>query len=164
MAGRAKSGLAPNFLQNVHGLSIREIGALGSVGSLGTVALSLGLGSLHAGVGFLLGQVAMGLFAALLWQGNTMIWFGAAYFFLGGFRAARSLAMAVIGEFVPPENIGLTYGIAETVAGMAVIFAPPLAGFLYETNPVSIFQTALGLILLSALWSAARIYRSTSGK
>jgi DHA1 family multidrug resistance protein-like MFS transporter len=143
--------LAPIYLQNVHNLSLSQIGSLGAISSIGTVLLSLGLGSLHAGLGFVLGQISTTFFPLLLWQGTSMTWFAMGYFMLGGFRAAGSLAVARIRSLVPTSKMGLAYGIAETTSGLAIIIAPLLAGYLYETNPAWIFQTALSLTLVSVI-------------
>lgn len=141
--------LTPNFLQNENGLSLGEIGTLGAIGSLGNVILSLLLGSLKSQMGFILGQLSTGLFALLLWRGAGLPWFAAGYFLLGGYRAARALAIAQVRALVRPSNMGLAYGIAETVGGTAIILAPPLAGFLYEYNPMWMYQTAIALVIVS---------------
>jgi MFS family permease len=145
--------LAPNYLQNVQRLSLQQIGALGSISSLGTVTLSLIAGSMNTGSGFIFGQIAAGLFPLFLWQGIGFPWFAVGYFMLGGFRAARAMAMAQISKLIPPVIIGTAYGIAESVSGAAIIIAPPLAGFLYEVNPDLIFQSAIVLLVISTLLS-----------
>ena len=141
--------LSSNYLQNQLSLSIRNIGSLGSLGSLGAVVFSLGLGSLNTNFGFILGQIASGLFAVLLWQGTGLPWFAAGYFFLGGFRTSKSMAIAYIGGLVSKKNLGLAYGISESVGGAALILAPLLAGLLYEQNPRMIYQVGAGLVVLS---------------
>jgi len=143
--------LSSNYLQNEQSLSIGNIGNLGSLGSLGAVVISLGLGYIDTKLGFLLGQIAAGLFAVFLWQGTGMSWFSIGYFFLGGFKASRSMAIAYIGELVSTKNIGLAYGIAESVGGAAMIFAPLLAGFLYDYNPQMVYHVGVVLILFSLL-------------
>ena len=143
--------LSPNFLQNQHGLNFSQIGQLGSISSLGVVLLSLLLGQLEARLGFLLGQAAVGLFALFFWQGNSWIWFAIGYFLLGGYRPMRALAAAQIRPLVPPAKIGLAYGIMETVSAAAVFLAPPIAGILYDLQPVIIYISSIALILLSII-------------
>jgi len=145
--------LAPNFLQNFHNLSLQEIGTLGSISSLGTVILSLTAGSLNARIGFILGQATAGLFPLLLWHGVRFPWFAAGYFMLGGFKAARSMAMAQISGMISASKIGVAYGVSETVSGFAIIIAPPLAGLLYEKNPGFVFQGSIVLMVISILLS-----------
>jgi len=143
--------LAPNFLQNQRGLSLIQIGQLYSIGGIGIVFLNLILGQLEARLGFLIGQLAVGLYAVLLWKGTSLPWFAVAYFLLGGFRTARSLATAQIRSLVQQVNMGLAYGLAETSSAFATILAPLLAGYLYERNPVWIFPFSAVTILLSLL-------------
>lgn len=152
--------LAPNFLQNVHHLSISQIGLLGSVSSTGTVILNLVIGTLNARTGLILSQVAAGFFPLLLWKGLGLPWFAVAYFMLGGYRAARSVSIAHIRSLISTANMGLAYGIAETVSGAAIILAPPLAGFLYENNPVWIFQAGLGLSFIAFMLTIATIKKT----
>lgn len=146
--------LAPNFLQNQRGLSLIQIGQLYSIGGIGIVVLNLILGQLEARLGFLIGQLAVGLYAVLLWKGTSLPWFAGAYFLLGGFRTARSLATAQIRSLVHQINMGLAYGLAETSSAFATILAPLLAGYLYERNPVWIFPLSAGIIVLSVLIGA----------
>ncbi len=145
--------LAPNFLQNYHGLTLQQIGTLGSINGLGTVMLSLIAGSFGAGSGFIFGLIISGLFPLLLWLGTDFPWFALGYFMLGGFRVARAMAMAYISGMISTAKIGTAYGIAESVSGAAIIIAPPLSGFLYENNPNFIFQTGFILVMISTLLS-----------
>ncbi|MBN2146783.1 MAG: MFS transporter [Anaerolineales bacterium] len=145
--------LSPNFLQNIRQLDLQQIGQLGSYGSIGVVVLSLLLGHIPARWGFLAGQVCVAGFSLVLWRGSGMFWYAVGYFLLGGYRVVRSLATAQTRELIPPAWMGLAYGITETVGASVVIFAPPLAGALYEINPSYIFALSLGLILISLLAS-----------
>jgi MFS family permease len=146
--------LSSNFLQNERGLSLGQIGQLGAISSLGVVVLSLVLGQLDARLGFLLGQAAVGLFAVLLWTGTGIPWFAAGYFLLGGNRTARSLASAHTREFVQQSNMGLAYGVTETVSAAAIILAAPLAGYLYSINPIWMYPASTGMVGLSILCGA----------
>ncbi len=133
---------APKFLQEVKSLSLGQIGLLGTIGGAGNTAISILLGFLEARLGFILGQVGVGMFSLLLWQGTGYGWYAAAYFLLGGFRAMRSLFMAQIRPLIHDSQMGLAYGIAETVGAATTILAPVLAGFLYESSPTSIYPLA----------------------
>jgi MFS family permease len=152
--------LAPNYLQNERGLQYDQIGQLGSISGAGIVLLNLVLGALTARTGFLLGQVAMLAYALLLWKSNQFPAFALAYALLGGFRVARSLAVAQVRNLAHQSRMGLVYGINETVAASTVILAPPLAGWLYGHNPEMIFITSAGLIIISLLVSARFLPRT----
>ncbi len=143
--------LAPNFLKNVRGYSLQNIGILGSITNLGNVLINLLFALLPAWLGMTLGQLFVGIFAALLWQFSGLPVLVLAYFLLGGYRATRSLLVAQVEKLVKPANLGLAYGVSETVSGLALVAAPPLAGAVYSNNPQSIFSTALLLIIPSII-------------
>jgi len=139
--------LTPNFLKGERGLSIIQMGWVGTVGSAGNFALNLLLGSLNARLGFVLGQAMVGLFALIIWKGTGIPFYMLGYFLLGGFRAARMLAMAQVRELIHQAQMGLAYGIAETLGSLATVIAPLLAGYMYEDNPASIYPLSLLLLL-----------------
>jgi MFS family permease len=58
--------------------------------------------------------------------------------------------------------MGLAFGLAETLTAMALFLAPPLAGFLYDRNPLSIYFLSLVLIAGSVLVSAILSSSSSS--
>lgn len=148
--------LAPNFLKNQRGISIQTIGILGSVTSLGNVLLNLSFGYLPTKLGLILGQIFVGVFAALIWQTTQMPLLVAAYFLYGGYRATHSLLIAQVDKVVKRANLGLAYGITETVGGLALIAAPPLSGILYSKDPNLIFSVTLLLLIPSLLLTIFR--------
>jgi MFS family permease len=156
--------LSPNFLQNQRALSLSQIGRLYSVSSIGVVALNLALGQLPVRAGFLLGQVSVGLFALLLWRGTGLPWYTLGYFMLGGYKTARSLAAAQMRELVHQAKMGLAYGLTETVSSTATMLSPPLAGYLYDRNPVWIYALAVGLVLVSIVIGARFLPAFGAGK
>ncbi len=143
--------LTPKFLESERGLSLSAIGFLGACASLGNALLSLGLGRLGAGLGLLLAQGAVALAVILFWQGKGLAWFAWAYVLLGGFRAARSLVFAQVRTWITPAQMGLAYGVSETVGSLAVVLAPLLAGGLYTRQPTLVYAVAFTLILASML-------------
>jgi hypothetical protein len=130
--------------------------------SLGIVILNLVLGQLDARLGFLIGQFAVGAFALLLWKGSSLPWYALAYFLMGGFRSARSLATAYIRSIVSGANMGLAFGMAETMTALALFLAPPLAGYLYDADPLRMYMVSLGVIAVSVL--ASVLFSGTSQK
>jgi len=146
--------LASNFLQNIHALTLSQIGILGSIGSLGSVTLSLGFGYLNAGIGFIISQIASIFFPLFLWRGNGISWFALGHFMLGGYRAARVMSIAQLRTFISSDKMGLAYGIAETISGFAIVIASILAGYFYEIMPERVFQIAIGLTLVSIFITA----------
>lgn len=138
--------LSSNFLQNEAGLSLRNIGLLGSIGSLGNTLIMIGLGSLRAPTGFLTGQILVGIFSFALWRGTSFSWFAIGYFFIGGFRLMRAMALAFTRNLIRPSEIGLAFGLVETANGIAIILAPILAGALYDIQPRLMYLVSLILI------------------
>jgi MFS family permease len=145
--------LAPNFLQNQRGLSLGQIGQLGSIGALGSVLMMLIFGSLSAGKAMMIGQGGLMLFSLLIWQGGGFIWFGLGYFFMGGYRLCRAMTVALVRPVVREREVGLAFGMVESLNALAFMIAPILAGFLYDWRPVSVFPASLMLLLPAFLLS-----------
>ena len=123
-----------NYLRNEQGLSLSALGLMISIAYLGTTILALVLGQLEARTGFILGQVAMVAFSLILWKGTGFGWFAVGYFLLGGYRPIRSLGVAQVRQFVHKSQMGLAYGMAETLGSASTLLAPPLAGLLYRAR------------------------------
>jgi MFS family permease len=138
--------LAPRFLQNERGLSLENIGLLGSVGSLGNSLLALLLGQFATRSGFLLAQVSVAAFSLLLWKGTGLGWYALGYFLLGGYRSARSLIYAQVSPLIHPAQMGLAFGVVETFSALAIVLAPLLAGLLYTQEPALVYPVSMGLI------------------
>ncbi|MCG2783683.1 MAG: MFS transporter [Anaerolineae bacterium] len=140
--------LTPNFLQNERGLNLSQVGLLGTLGGIGNVVLSLQFGRLKARSGYILSQASVFLFALLIWQGTGLVFYGLAYFLLGGLRAARSLGTAQIRPLIHESQMGLAYGMADTALNSTMVIAPLLAGFLYQTRPDLVYPVALVLLFI----------------
>ena len=134
-------------------VNLVQIGQLLSVTSIGVVLLNLLLGQLNSSFGFLLAQAAMALFAIFIWQGQSMIWYFMAYFLLGSYRTARSLATAQGRSLVDGWQMGIAYGWIETIASVAMFLAPPLAGMLYSIEPTLVYPVSIGLIAAAILFT-----------
>ncbi|MEW5827463.1 MAG: MFS transporter [Chloroflexota bacterium] len=146
------------FLVGERGLTYSRIGLLGTFGGLGNSLLTVGLGSLRsARNGYILAQAAAGLFPLLIWKGSSLPVYALGYFMLGGFRATRSLATAQVRSLIQASQMGLAYGITETINSLPTILAPPLAGYLYSRDPAMIYPLALACaaaaVVLSMLFA-----------
>jgi predicted MFS family arabinose efflux permease len=148
--------LTSKFLQEERALSLDKIGGLYALSSVGVVILSLALGQLPVRWGFVMAQLAVGIFTVSIWRGNGLFWYSAGLFLMGGFRTARSFAMAQVRSMVHGAKMGLAYGLTETVAASAVVLAPLLAGYLYTQNPVWMYVFGASGIGFSILVSALR--------
>lgn len=156
--------LTSNYLQNQQGFSLQVIGQLGAVGSLGNAVIMLTLGHLNAGAGLMIGQVLVGLFALVMWQAGNLTGsplrvplFYIGYFFIGGYRLCRSMALAYARTLVKANETGLAYGLVETGNAIATIAAPLVAGLLYKGNPPAMYIGALAALAVSLLINFFRL-------
>ncbi len=146
--------LTPNFLEGERRLSLTSIGVIFAFGAFGNALLAVSLGRLKPFIGFLVSQALVAAFALLIWRGTGVPAFALGYFLLGGFRAARPIAMAQARELVHTSQMGLTYGIMETISAVIFILTPPLAGYIYAGNPLLTYPISLALIAVSLVVSA----------
>jgi MFS family permease len=144
--------LTPNFLQNERGVSLTTLGWIGTAGSIGNVFFNLVLGQFSLRAGLLAGQIVTMLFALILWRGQILPWYALGYFLMGGFRAVRMLIFAEVRLLVHQAQMGLAYGITETVNSLAAILSPLLAGYLYDfVAPEIMYPVSIGLMGVAIL-------------
>ena len=91
----------------------------------------------------LIGQVSLMGFSFLLWKGTGLIWYGLGYLFLGGYRLTRAMTVALVRPVVREREVGLAFGLVESLNSLATVIAPVLAGLLYDWKPISIFPASL---------------------
>lgn len=151
--------LTPLYLREQQGFSVQDVGLLGAVGSMGNAVILLALGRLSAPLGMLAGQVMVGLFALVLWLGsNPLLLFG-GFFFAGGYRLFRSMALAYTRSTVRAGETGLAFGLVETGSAVSAILAPLAAGFLYDQSPQSIYIAGLAATGAMLLLNTLRLRR-----
>ncbi len=139
--------LTPNFLQSERGLSLGQIGLLGTIAVLGNAVITFAFGSwFSARRGMLVGQVLTALFALLIWRTAAFPLYALAFFILGGFRAVRPMASAQVRDLVHESQMGLAFGMNETVGALALTLAPIAAGVLYTFAPDLMYPVSLGAI------------------
>ena len=141
--------LTPNFLEGVRGLSLSETGIIFTAGALGNSVMAILLSRVPPRRGFMFAQALVILFVFFIWIGTSLPSYVLGYFLLGGFRAGRPMALAQARELVPDSQMGMTYGIMETISSVIFILTPPLAGILFEYNPMIVYPLSIGLIALS---------------
>jgi MFS family permease len=146
--------LTPLYLNEVRGLTVAQVGAMGSFFALGIVVLNLTLGRSPARRGSMIGQVLAAGSVILLWRGMSLPVYALGYFLAGGTRTARSLFSAQVERVVERFHLGLAFGVTETIASSALIVAPLLAGLLYQRDPASPYPVSLVLIAGSLALSA----------
>jgi MFS family permease len=159
--------LTPIFLQEERGVTVGSLGLLGSINASGVVLLSLILGRMKPRFGFLVAQLAVGLSVLTLWRGVNQVWFSLGYFLASGFRTSRFLVLAQVETLVNRLELGLAYGLAETINGSVMMIASPIAGILYDLRRdlpfmVSIAILGIALALTLRLTPLRSLSRSTS--
>ncbi len=154
--------LTPIFLKTVRGLSLSQTGLIFTAGALGNSLLALAFSRANPRGGFLFAQVFVILYALFIWKGTTLPVFALGYFLLGGFRAGRPMAMAQARELVHDSQMGITYGIMETVSAVIFIVTPPIAGFLFERDPMILYPLAIGSIVVSIVVSSIFLPRKVN--
>ncbi len=145
--------LTPNFLASVRGLSLSKTGLIFTVGALGNSLMAILFSRVQPRRGFLIAQALVIFFAFLIWKGTSLPIFMLGYFLLGGFRAGRPMVMAQARELVHDSQMGVTYGVMETISAVIFIVTPPLAGILFEYDPKIVYPLSIGLITVSILVS-----------
>jgi MFS family permease len=146
--------LAPQYLEEVRGLSEAAVGAAGSLNALGTAVFSVALGRLTAWRGFFasLGLVLLS-FGMMMISGAWPV-IVVAYFMLGAYYTTRPLATAVISTRVAEHQHGMAYALVDTLAGLATVVGTNLAGVLYAQNPDWPFWAGIAGILAVSVMAA----------
>ena len=137
------------YLQEVHQLSLQQIGMTGTLAVIGTAVIMFTLGSLRPSSGMLAGQLLVGIFSLLMWRGQNVIAFYSGSLFTGGYRLYRSMALAFARPLVKAGDVGLAYGLVETGNALAIILAPLAAGFLYNYNPEAVYTVSLAVLAIT---------------
>jgi MFS family permease len=145
--------LTPNYLEGVVGLSLSETGIIFTAGALGNSLMAIFFSRAHPRRGFLLCQALVILFALCIWKGQSLAIFALGYFLLGGFRAGRPMALAQARALVHDSQMGMTYGVMETVSAVIFILTPPLAGLLFDIDPMIVYPLSIVLIGISMIVS-----------
>jgi MFS family permease len=149
IAIRAPQELTPLYLQDVHHISIQQIGIMGTIASIGTAIIVFSLGNLRVSIGMLIGQLLLAGFALLMWQGQSVMAYFVGYFFVSGSQLYRSMALAFSRSLVKAGDTGLAYGLVETGNALAVVVAPLAAGFLYSYRPEAVYVASLGALVIT---------------
>jgi predicted MFS family arabinose efflux permease len=148
------------YLQEIHHLSLQQIGTTGSLAGIGTAVIMFALGNLRASTGMIAGQLLLCLFSLIMWRGSNAAVFYFGYLFVGGYRLYRSMALAFARPLVRAGDVGLAYGLVETGNALAVILAPLAAGFLYDYRPETVYNVSLvaltATIIIHAVLSPKR--------
>ena len=143
----------PIFLASVRGLSLSETGLIFTAGALGNSLMAIAFSRANPRRGFLYSQALVILFILFIWKGMSLPVFALGYFLLGGFRAGRPMVMAQARELIHESQMGLSYGVMETISSVVFIVTPPIAGYLFEIDPFIVYPISIVLVTISIVVS-----------
>jgi MFS family permease len=143
----------PIFLESVRGLSLSETGLIFTAGALGNSLMAIAFSRANPRRGFLFAQALVILFILFIWKGMSLPVFALGYFLLGGFRAGRPMVMAQARELIHESQMGLSYGVMETISSVVFIITPPIAGYLFEIDPFIVYPISIVLVTISIIVS-----------
>jgi DHA1 family multidrug resistance protein-like MFS transporter len=143
----------PIFLESVRGLSLSETGLIFTAGALGNSLMAIAFSRANPRHGFLFAQALVILFILFIWKGMSLPVFALGYFLLGGFRAGRPMVMAQARELIHESQMGLSYGVMETISSVVFIITPPIAGYLFEIDPFIVYPISIVLVTISIIVS-----------
>lgn len=156
--------LAPKYLEEVQGLTLHEIGWLGTWGAIGIIVLLYGLSKLP-GEGLpalvLALLLSIGGLLLLLLGGNNLSVLAIAFLINGGNRLLRPSVLVRIGHLLGPENLSFGLGIQQTAMQLGLAVSPSVAGLLYAQQPIWPFYVGLGalgiMVVVTLIGSANRV-------
>lgn len=145
--------MAPKFLADVRGLSLGQIGWLGTVGSVGIILLALVLGQLRVDRPWsLVASQAVAILASLLLLTTPLMPFIVlAYFVHGSNRLIRPFMIGRLARSLDQATLSFGYGFYETAMRLGLAAAPLAAGLLYArapSLPLMVGATCVGVTLL----------------
>jgi predicted MFS family arabinose efflux permease len=164
--------LLPQYLEEIRGYSLAQIGQFGTIGSIGVIVLSLLLSRLSGPprIPLFLSQMSI-LFALLLWLNTPLpLWIGLGYFIHGRNRLPQPFIDGRLARVLSPEELNLGYSFREIAMRLGLAASPYVAGLLYAQQPtwplyagmLSLLATMLLTFLLPTpvpRWQTANSYR-----
>lgn len=151
--------LVPNLLQNVHEVSVGQIGYLGSLAAVGSITLGLLLSNLkifeNSMLSYSLAISSVALALALFVFGQSLWIFAIAFILRGGLLATFSVMYATLSDVSPDRIRNRAYVVAEFMAGMGFALAPFAAGWFFEIRPqlpMIVGMSVLIPIIIAVLW------------
>ncbi|RIK43378.1 MAG: hypothetical protein DCC55_05840 [Chloroflexi bacterium] len=145
--------LAPKFLQEVRGLTVNQIGWLGTASAVGVMVLSLALSRLR-GEGrpaLILAQVAAWVGVAILAVTASFPALLFAFFIAGSNRLVRPPALVRFSRLLTPATMSFGMGLQQTASQVGLSLSPYVAGMLYAGNPAWPFFAGMAAIALTVV-------------
>jgi predicted MFS family arabinose efflux permease len=143
--------MAPKYLADVRGLTVADIGWLGTVGSIGIILLSLLLGQLRSEKPWtLVISQAVALAASLILLATPLRpLIVVAYFIHGSNRLIRPFMIGRLARSLDQATLSFGYGFYETAMRLGLAVAPYLAGLLYARGPALPLWVGASFVILT---------------
>ena len=169
--------LLPQYLEEIHGYSLTQIGQLGTISAIGVILFSTLLGRLNKPPRIPIALIQLGLIAALiLWLSSPLpLLVGIGYFIHGRNRLAQPFIDSRLASTLSPEELNLGYSFREIAMRLGLAVSPVAAGILYAQQPTwplyAGFTCLLGTTLFTFLlptpapnpsWQTAVIKKSSN--
>ncbi len=155
---------APQYLEDMEGLSISVIGLLGSVLAAGSFIWNIWLGHRQEWTGFLSGTAITTFAFAMMIVSSHIVIVVPAFFLMGALFALRPLAAGIIAMRTDARIQGAALAVVDTLYGLATFVAPGIAGILYAqgTNWPFIASIAMLPLIFLLIRTPALHYTNTS--
>lgn len=149
--------LAPNYLQAVKGLSVEQVGVLGTIAALGLVGLNSGLGRLRPErrTPLVVLQIATAAALGLLLisppavAGQLPALVILAYLLRSSVDGVWTPMSGRLSLWLPPEILSLGFSLRDTGIRVALTLAPLAAGRLYALDPALPLYAGLGALAVT---------------
>lgn len=143
--------LAPNYLHDIHAISLRAVGQFFSLVAVGSIVAGL-LISRRPRLGRPLnGLLATTLFLPLVFlllvRGNASWLFGLAFFCYGVAAVAGQMFYAALGDASPERLRTRAFALLEVMTSLGYVLAGFAAGALYGIDPALPLWTSFGASL-----------------
>lgn len=151
--------LAPNYLQAVKGVSVEQVGLLGTVAAVGLVGLNYALSRIRPERRSPLAILQLATAAALallliappLAAGQLPLLIGLAFLLRSAVDGIWTPMSGRLSLWLPPEILSLGFSLRDTGVRVAMTLAPLVAGRLYAADPALPLQVGLGALAVTVL-------------
>jgi MFS family permease len=144
----------PVFLKNEYGVSVAQIGWLGSIAAIGSILLTVLISrvkGLSASRGIALGTVLFGAVCAVTLSTSNLAVLGPAFLMRGSFMVTWSLFYALLGDVTPARLRARSFGLAEFMMGIGIGVFPFMAGWIYGQNANALLLLTVAVTPLFAI-------------
>jgi len=127
--------LAPKYLEDVRGLTVGQIGRLGTVAALGITLSTLTYGRSASSRALALSQLAALAATLILVSSPLLLFITLAYFIHGSNRVVRPILLGRLARTLDSNTLSFGFGFQQTAMQLGLTLAPYLAGQLYDRAP-----------------------------